>query len=154
MYHHPQNLPDLDAGGIGFGNKTDAYVKVHLEITVDNTRLTKPLLPQVKAGLNGEEKKTKTKGGSLNPVFDPASSKFTFNVSIVTPSPKCPMCQVSSGTRIYFTVMDKDTVTKDDLVGTVGTNLNSKYQLCWVKFSQEIQPQKLNIQGGKSDLTV
>merc|ERR1712203_132782 len=54
-----EDLPDMDAAGIGFGNKSDPYVIVRV---------------------GGEEQKTKALSGKLNPEFNKDSSTFTFDV--------------------------------------------------------------------------
>merc|ERR1711936_1259878 len=54
-----EDLPDMDAAGIGFGNKSDPYVIVRV---------------------GGEEQKTKALSGKLNPEFKKDSSTFTFDV--------------------------------------------------------------------------
>merc|ERR1739845_54980 len=53
------DLPDADAAGMGFGNKSDPYVIVRV---------------------GGEEQKTKALSGKLNPEFKKHSSTFTFDV--------------------------------------------------------------------------
>merc|ERR1711971_190761 len=53
------DLPDADAAGIGFGNKSDPYVIVRV---------------------GGEEQKTKALSGKLNPEFKKESSTFVFDV--------------------------------------------------------------------------
>merc|ERR1712083_526187 len=54
-----EDLPDMDAAGIGFGNKSDPYVVM---------------------GVGGEEQKTRALGGTLNPEFKKDTSTFTFDV--------------------------------------------------------------------------
>jgi len=53
------DLPDADAAGVGFGNKSDPYVVVRV---------------------GGEEQKTRALGGTLNPEFKKDTSTFTFDV--------------------------------------------------------------------------
>merc|ERR1712050_361684 len=79
------DLPDKDLAGIGFGNKSDPYVKVKV---------------------SGYENQTKV-ADSLNPSYELKSSTFLFPVEdgdII-------------GTEVFFEVWDKDTFTKDDLLG-------------------------------------
>merc|ERR1712115_223247 len=81
------DLPDKDLAGIGFGNKSDPYVKVKV---------------------SGYENQTKV-ADSLNPSYELKSSTFLFQVEdgdII-------------GTEVFFEVWDKDTFTKDDLLGKV-----------------------------------
>merc|ERR1712228_628268 len=54
-----EDLPDMDAAGIGFGNKSDPYVIVRV---------------------GGEEQKTKALSGKLNPEFKKEASTFVFDV--------------------------------------------------------------------------
>merc|ERR1712055_643646 len=86
------DLPDKDALGIGFGNKSDPYVKVRV---------------------GNKEEKTET-ADSLSPSFKAKHSTFHFDVrgSVV-------------GTTVNFEVMDKDTFTKDDFLGTATVTLTS-----------------------------
>merc|ERR1719431_845946 len=54
-----QDLPDADAAGIGFGNKSDPYVVVRV---------------------GEQEQRTRAISGKLSPEFPKASSTFTFDV--------------------------------------------------------------------------
>lgn len=67
----------------------------------------------VKVGMDGEPQKTKAVAGKLNPVFPKGTSTFTFDVEDPTKR------------RIFFEVMDKDTFTKDDLIGKASIKLTS-----------------------------
>merc|ERR1712045_7832 len=89
------NLPDADLAGIGFGNKSDPYVTVRI-------------------GKDGEKQQTKAIPGKLNPVFKKETSTFTFDVEGDV-----------TAKRIYFEVMDKDTFTKDDLIGEASHKLSA-----------------------------
>merc|ERR1712203_783326 len=88
------NLPDADLAGIGFGNKSDPYVTVRI-------------------GKDGEKQQTKAIPGKLNPVFKKETCTFTFDVDGDV-----------TAKRIYFEVMDKDTFTKDDLIGEASHKLS------------------------------
>merc|ERR1711972_516218 len=84
------DLRDADAAGIGFGNKSDPYVRVW-----------------VGKGNEEEAKKTKAISGSLNPKFPKDTSQFTFDV---------PGGDIFAK-KIFFEVMDKDTFSADDKIG-------------------------------------
>merc|ERR1712055_1214784 len=79
------DLRDADAAGVGFGNKSDPYVKVWV-------------------GKGNEEKAEKTKpiGGQLNPKFPKETSSWTFTVEGGDVTKK----------KVFFEVMDKDTFSK------------------------------------------
>jgi len=65
--------------------------------------------PYVKVTCNGNTQKTKVSDNFRNPVFDPSTSTFTFSIA-----------GAPAGAHIFFDVMDKDTFSKDDLMGKVG----------------------------------
>merc|ERR1719494_62046 len=60
--------------------------------------------PYVKVIVMGNKQKTKVSDQGKNPTFDEASSTFQFSVN-------------PQGTDIFFEVFDKDTFSKDDLMG-------------------------------------
>ena len=102
-----------------------------------------------RVGKDGEPQKTKAVAGKLNPVFPKGTSTFTFDVGSLrfdfndftkiliqdlSSSPSFFSIQVEDPTkrRIFFEVMDKDTFTKDDLIGKVifSLNLLQRLALC------------------------
>jgi len=69
--------------------------------------------PYVKVTCNGNTQKTKVSDNFRNPVFDPSTSTFTFSVA-----------GAPAGAHIFFDVMDKDTFSKDDLMGKANVVLS------------------------------
>jgi Ca2+-dependent lipid-binding protein len=80
----------------------------------------------VKVGKDGKPQQTKAVAGKLNPVFPKGTSTFTFDVEDATKR------------RIFFEVMDKDTFTKDDLIGKASIKL-SKGQVNGILLSLALQ---------------
>ena len=83
--------------------------------------------------MEGDKQQTKAIPGKLNPVFKKESSTFHFDVGSLrfNFNDLILMIQVEdpSAKRIYFEVMDKDTFTKDDLIGEVILQSNLKIDL-------------------------
>jgi len=87
----------------------------------------------VKVRVSAKEFRTKTVKNRLNPVFDKDSSTFKF-----------PVEGPVAGTRVYLTVMDKDSMSSDDLVGTATIRLTAA-ELTGTKVSAPILSKTDNI---------
>jgi len=113
-----EGLPDLD----GAFNLTDPYVVVKV----------------------GKEKQmTKAVGGSLNPRFDKETSTFLFDKGSAYGH---AFADVPSNARIFFQVMDKDTLSYDDVIGKTSIKLSKAEAL-------KGEPKQLDLVGRSSNAT-